>query len=110
MGVNLLILLKAMYAVIHRYIYVYVWEGFLFFFSFLFLFLVIFTGTPCLAQFTPLLLVRRISKRRVCTKLLRAFNNLRLLKSAEEKDILTKQNLGARVFICVNYGILIKKI
>lgn len=58
MGVNLLILLKAMYAVIHRYIYMYVWEGFLFFFSFLFLFLVIFTGTPCLAQFTPLLLVR----------------------------------------------------
>lgn len=43
-------------------IYMYAWEGFLFFFSFLFLFLVIFTGTPCLAQFTPLLLVRRISK------------------------------------------------
>lgn len=109
MGVNLLILLKAMYAVIHSYIYVRM-GSFLFFFSFLFLFLVIFTGTPCLAQFTPLLLVRRISKRRVCTKLLRAFNNLRLLKSAEEKDILTKQNLGARVFIRVNYGILIKKI
>lgn len=106
MGVNLLVLLKAMYAVIQLYICTH---GKVFF-SFLFLFLVIFTGTPCLAQFTPLLLVRRISKRRVCTKLLRAFNNLRLLKSAEEKDILTKQNLGARVFIRVNYGILIKKI
>lgn len=106
MGVNLLVLLKAMYAVIHSYIYVRMGR----FSSFLFLFLVIFTGTPCLAQFTPLLLVRRILKRRVCTKLLRAFNNLRLLKSAEEKDILTKQNLGARVFIRVNYGILIKKI
>lgn len=106
MGVNLLVLLKAIYAVIQLYICTH---GMVFF-SFLFLFLVIFTGTPCLAQFTPLLLVRRISKRRVCTKLLRAFNNLRLLKSAEEKDILTKQNLGARVFIRVNYGILIKKI
>lgn len=62
-------------------------HGKVFFFlcSFLFLFLVISTGTPCLAQFTPLLLVWRISKLRVCTKLLRAFNNLRLLKSAEER-------------------------
>lgn len=57
MGVNLLVLLKAMYAVIQLYICTH---GKVFFFSFLFffLFLVIFTGTPCLAQFTPLLLVR----------------------------------------------------
>lgn len=34
MGVNLLVLLKAMYALIHRYIYMYAWEGFLLFFSF----------------------------------------------------------------------------
>lgn len=46
---------------------------------------------------------------RVCSKLSRAFTDVRLLKSREEKDISPKQNCGAEVFRCVNYSILIKR-
>lgn len=110
MGVNLLVLLKAMYAVIHSYIYVCMGRfSFFLFFSFS-LSRNIYWYTLSSSIYTSFISSENFEKRRVCTKLLRAFNNLRLLKSAEEKDILTKQNLGARVFLRVNYGILIKKI